>query len=223
MGELIYLDNHRKHRSRPAPDAAPAFFFDLACPESYLTAERIERTLGSIDWVPVAGDSVRGGPRSARELEAAREQARARACALRLPLVWPDNFPAAAPRALRAAARASELGHGARFALAAARLHFCGGYDLDDLETLADAAAAAGVPLDECLNAAGDADRDQALAATAEGLRGHGITELPVVRVGWRWFEGARGLAAAAALLHEHRVDDPPSLAPAAVIQLRRR
>ena len=48
MGELIYLDDRRKHRSRPAPDAAPAFFFDLACPESYLTAERIERTLGSV-------------------------------------------------------------------------------------------------------------------------------------------------------------------------------
>jgi 2-hydroxychromene-2-carboxylate isomerase len=232
MGELIYLDDRRKHRSRPAPDAAPAFFFDLACPESYLTAERIERTLGSVEWVPVAADVVRGGPRSPRELEAVRERAEARACALRLPLMWPDEFPAPSTRALRTAARASELGHGARFALAATRLHFCGGYDLDDLRTLTEAAAAAGVPLDEGLTAAGDDDRDLALAATADGLRGHGVTELPVIRVGRRWFQGGRGLAAAAAVLHEHRADGPslaapsldvPSLAPAAVIQLRRR
>jgi 2-hydroxychromene-2-carboxylate isomerase len=227
MGQLIYLDDRRKHRSRPAPDAAPAFFFDLSCPDSYLTAERVERTLGSVEWVPVAADLVRGGPRSARELEAVRARAEARACALRLPLVWPDEFPAPSARALRTAARASELGHGARFALAATRLHFCGGYDLDDLQTLTEAGAAAGLALDECLTAAGDADRDAALAATAEGLRGHGVTELPVIRVGRRWFQGGRGLAGAAALLREHQAELPPleapSLAPAAVIQLRRR
>jgi 2-hydroxychromene-2-carboxylate isomerase len=176
-----------------------------------------------VEWVPVAADLVRGAQRSPRELEAVRERAEAHACALRLPLVWPDEFPAPTARALRTAARASELGHGARFALAATRLHFCGGYDLDDLRTLTEAAAAAGMPLEECLTAAGDADRDLALAATADGLRGHGVTELPVIRVGRRWFEGARGLAAAAALLREHRAEDPPPLEPAAVIQLRRR
>lgn len=222
MGELIYLDEHRQHRSRPALDDAPAFFFDLACPESYLTAERVERTLGSIEWVPVSGDLVRGARRTDRELEAVRERAQARACALRLPLVWPDNFPAHAPRALRAAARACELGAGIRFSLAATRLHFCGGYDLDDLETLAEAAAAAGLPLKECLTAAGDEDRDQALAATATGLRGHGVSELPAIRVGRRWFEGGRGLAAAGALLREHRAEPSAPPAPAAVIRLRR-
>jgi 2-hydroxychromene-2-carboxylate isomerase len=75
--------------------------------------------------------------------------------------VWLDRFPADVPRALRAATFASEIGAGPRFALAASRLTFCGGFDLDDPETLVEAAAAAGVPLDPCLEAAGD----QALAA----------------------------------------------------------
>jgi len=43
------------------------------------------------------------------------------------------------------------------------RLAFCGGFDLDDPEVLAEAAAAAGVPLDDCLRAA----RDPALDAPA--------------------------------------------------------
>ena len=90
---------------------------------------------------------------SSRRCASAPRPAPAR-CAFR----WcgPSEFPARSTRALRAAARASELGAGARFALAATRLHFCGGFDLDDPETLAEAAAAAGVPLDECLAAAGD-------------------------------------------------------------------
>ena len=71
--------------------------------------------------------------------------------ALRLPLVWPDRLPRRARGRSRAAAYAAEIGAGARFALAASRLAFCGGFDLDDPETLAEAAAAAGIPLRACL------------------------------------------------------------------------
>ncbi len=44
-------------------------------------------------------------------------------------------------------AYASTIGCGAQFALAAMRLAFCGGFDLEDPEILAEAAAAAGIPL----------------------------------------------------------------------------
>ena len=215
MGQVIYLDQHRADRSRPTVDAHPAFFFGLACPLSYLTAERVERTLGEVEWIAVDGASLLG-ERGPAELDALRERAEIRARALRLPLVWPDRFPAESRCALRAAAYACELGAGAGFVLAASRLAFCGGFDLEDPEMLTEAAAAAGVPLDECLAAAGDTRRDQALTATAGGLRSRGITELPAIRIGGRWFESESGLPAARALLLEADPGYPlaPPLAP---------
>ncbi|HEY3725729.1 MAG TPA: DsbA family protein [Solirubrobacteraceae bacterium] len=214
MGDLIYLEDRRSGRSRPVTASSPSFFFDVGCPQSYLTAERIERVLGKVEWVPTGAEWLHA-ERSPRELEAMREQAHTRARALRLPLVWPERFPSRATCALRAASRACELGAGSSFVLAAMRLHFCGGFDLDDPETLAEAAAAGGLSLEECLETAGDADRDRGLRAVAEGLRDRGLHELPVIRVGRRWFEGERGLAAAAAALLSESSAHVRPLAPA--------
>ncbi len=199
MGELIYLDQRRAKSSGAVRATQATFFFDVACPLSYLTAERVERTLGDAEWVPVSSRAVRQDL-SEPDVAALRQQAQARAVALRLPLVWPDRFPADAPCALRAAARATELGAGPRFALAASRLAFCGGFDLEDPETLAEAAAAAGVPLDECLNAAGDVSRDQSMLATAARLRAQGIDLVPAIEIGGRMLEGESGLMAACAM-----------------------
>ena len=211
MGQVIYLSEHRSERSRSPVVTQPLFFFDVSCPLSYLTAERIERKLGEVEWVPVDGASLRAGaagPRASTEaLHAETEvhglRIRADSCAqaLRLPLVWPDRFPGAARCAQRASAFACEIGAGAAFALAASRLAFCGGFDLDDPETLAEAAAAAGVPLEECLSAAGETWRDEELEANAEMLRSRGISELPAIRIGDRWLEGEAGLLAAGALI----------------------
>jgi len=208
MGKVIYLDHRRAQRARPAVQAPPAFFFDVACPLSYLTAERIERTLGEVEWIAVDGESLRRPRQSARvrgpePVGQLRERADAHARALRLPLVWPEHFPRGARCAQRASAFACEIGAGAAFALAATRLAFCGGFDLDDPETLAEAAAAAGIPLDECLAAAGETWRDAELEAAADALRAQGIDELPAVRVGDRWFSGETGLLAAAGRLRE--------------------
>ena len=187
MGDLILLDQRREreaHRRGPTLSATrPTFFFDLACPLSYLAAERVERTLGDAQWVPVSVASLAeaGEGGVLPPLEELREQAELRARRLRLPLVWPERFPAQTPRALRAAVHAAELGAGAAFALAASRLAFCGGFDLDDPETLAEAAAAAGVPVDDCLAAAGDPARDQLLQATAGRLRSRGVRRLPAL------------------------------------------
>ena len=186
MGELIYLDEHRQHRSRPALDAAPAFFFDLACPFSYLAAERIERILGEAEWLPVpgaafaSGNTARRHPPTVDELRAAAER---RASGLRLPLIWPERYPAAVPGALRAAAYAVKVGAGDRFALAAARMAFCGGYDLNDPAVLTNVAAASGLAADACLAAAADASRDQGLHATATWLRACGVRRLPAIRL----------------------------------------
>jgi 2-hydroxychromene-2-carboxylate isomerase len=226
MGQVIYLSERRSERLPPPPDQPPAFFFDVSCPLSYLTAERVERRLGEVDWIPVDGASISCASRgesaepapapaagsadrahadateqSAHHAVRARADARARA--LRLPLVWPDRFPGQARCAQRAAAFACEIGAGAAFALAASRLAFCGGFDLEDPETLAEAAAAAGVPLDECLQAAGEAGRDEELEYAAGILRAQGVTELPAIRIGDRWFHGEAGLMKASALVSE--------------------
>ncbi|MGO9821192.1 MAG: DsbA family protein [Solirubrobacteraceae bacterium] len=188
----------------------PTFFFDVACPLSYLTAERIERTIGRADWVPVAAAALH----AELDFRSVRERAQAQADALRLPLVWPERFPGHAPCALRATVRAIELGAGPRFALAASRLAFCGGFDLEDPETLAEAAAAAGVPLDDCLQAAGDPSHDRRLHSVAARLRSSGIEELPAIELDGRLLAGEAGLLAVRAMRDRSTLHARP-LAPA--------
>jgi 2-hydroxychromene-2-carboxylate isomerase len=198
MGELISLADRLADRSRPSHSASPAFFYDVCCPFSYLAAERIERLLGEVEWVPVPARAVG----QAWQLpEGARAAAERRAAELRLPLVWPDRFPLHVPGLLRAASYAAGIGSGAQFALAAMRLAFCGGFDLEDPEILAEAAAAAGIPLDECFAAIGDPAHDAVLNATATGLGVRGVGRLPALRIGPRLIDGEYRLAEAAALL----------------------
>lgn len=216
MGELIALAERRQSRSLRMPGSRLAFYFDLCCPFSYLAAERIERTLGEVDWVPASGDVLHRGMRGQVEvgakraalkmagderLEELRLRAERRAAELRLPLVWPDRFPAPVPGALRAAQCAAQTGAGARFALAAARLAFCGGFDLEDPEVLAEAAAAAGMTLEDCLAAVGNPALDASLCGTARELAAQGVRELPAVRVDSRLFAGEQRLPEVAALL----------------------
>ena len=197
MDVVIELKDRLADRSRPSRGSRAAFFYDLACPISYLVAERIERTLGEVDWIPAPASDLHGAAGWAR-VETTRALAEREARATRLPLVWPDRFPADARYALRAAAYAADNGAGSSFALAAMRLAFCGGFDLDDPEILAVAASAAGLSIEACLAAARDPSRDHGLCATARGLHARGVRRLPAVRLGRRWFEGERLLDAVA-------------------------
>ena len=197
MGDLIHLSAYRAQRAVRAPDALPTFFFDVSDPLSYLMAEQVERTLGEVHWIAVDGTALSD---RAADQGGLREQAEARARALRLPLVWPDTYPASTPCALRAAAFACEIGAGPQFALAAGRLAFCGGFDLEDPEALTEAAAAAGVPLDSCLDATREGWRDDELAEMADVLRDHDISELPALAIGGCWFAGDAALQRAGAI-----------------------
>ncbi len=203
MGEVIELQDQLADRSRPRGGLGAAFFYDVACPFSYLVAERVERVLGEVEWVPAPAVGLDGGARWA-QFDATRALAEREALAARLPLVWPDSFPANTRHALRAASYAAENGAGAAFALAATRLAFCGGFDLEDPEILGIAAAAAGLSLDGCLLAAREPERDRALWATARGLHARGVGGLPALRLGRRFIEGERILVEGAALLGAH-------------------
>src|SRR3981081_1375743 len=66
MGQLIILAERLADRSRPARSEQPAFFFDVACPFSYLAAERVERILGDVEWIPAPAVGLDGGARWGR-------------------------------------------------------------------------------------------------------------------------------------------------------------
>jgi 2-hydroxychromene-2-carboxylate isomerase len=209
MGELISLAERRKtRRPRSARRSLPVrteFLYDLACPFTYLAAERVERAFDDIVWTASSGAALRRGSPVAEDgvLAGVRAAAEERAAALRLPLVWPEAWPADVPAAMRAASYAADHGRGGAFVIAAGRLAFCGGFDVDDPEILAEAAAAAGVCVEDCLRAAGDCRRDGGIEASARGLLAVGADRLPALRVGRSlfWGEGHVAKAATAARL----------------------
>ena len=211
MGEVIELDARRRRRGTERVRGRgevlrTEFLFDLACPFTYLAAERVERAFESIVWTPASGAaltrrSTADDPVAERRL---RRAAEARAVQLRMPLVWPERFPGEVPAAMRVAAYASDCGRGAAFTLAAGRLAYCGGFDLEDPETIAEAAAAAGLGLDACLRAARDESRDGALEAAGRRLLAAGADVLPALRVGRALFWGEQRVAEAAAAARMH-------------------
>lgn len=209
MGELISLDDRRRtHAAGPGREgdarrsrfARTTFSYDLALPQTYLAAERVDQLFAGVRWQPAYASVVWGGSPPVERLAADAEE---RAAALGAPFVWPEPFQQEVRPAMRVAALAGEMGRGAAFVLAAGRLAFCGGFDLGDPEVLAEAAAAAALPLDACLAAAGDVGRDEAMLEAGRRLREMGADELPALRVGRRLFTGEsrlpEAMAAAAA------------------------
>ena len=210
MGELVSLNDHRADRADraggPARAGAPratrsTFWFDLALPETYLAAERVDRNFTGVRWQPVAMESFYAGNPLADpdERAAAMRNAAERADFLAMPLVWPETFPPDARPIMRAATVACTLGRGGPFVLAAGRLAYCGGFDLAHPEVLAEAAAAAGVPLDLCMEAAGDEALDGPLEAEGRRLLSLGADRLPTLRVGRTLFPGEERLGDAIA------------------------
>jgi 2-hydroxychromene-2-carboxylate isomerase len=210
MGELISLAERRAARAEAhAPPTRPrvSFFFDLASPWTYLAAERVDRRFAEVRWQPAVGEALPG----ARDLAGQRLAVEERAAELQLPLVWPEAQLSAARSAMRVAALAADRGRAAEFVLAASRLAFCGGYDVDDPEILAEAAAAADLGLDECLRAAGELRRDGPMERAALRLLAQGADALPVLIVGRTLFCGEHRLSEAAAAFSGRRVAPPPA------------
>ncbi len=201
MGEVISLDQLRRTRT-PAPARAAdrvEYYYDLSCPFAYLAAERVERSFPDVVWRPACALALDRGklsdPLAVNRLRRAAEQ---RATQLRMPLVWPER-PAAGLAAMRVAHFAAAEGGAGPFVLAASRLAFCGGFDLDDPEVLAEAAAAAGLPVDASLRATRDRTRDPEMVEAGRLLAHHGADRLPAIRVGRLLFAGEERLAEAAA------------------------
>jgi 2-hydroxychromene-2-carboxylate isomerase len=177
MAEVIQLTRRRPERAAPeAPGTAPTtLYFDLASPHTYLVSERLERRVGTAVWRPATLPSPlpRGNEMTA--------EVQRRARALRMPLVWPERFPSRVPTAMRVATYANEQGCGPAFAIAAGRLAFCGGFDLEDPDILAEAAAAAGLDVEGALVAARDPRRDHQIGMAGRAVGHAGGTALPAL------------------------------------------
>ncbi|MGN6187684.1 MAG: DsbA family protein [Conexibacter sp.] len=181
MAEVIQLSQRRpdlsgRHVVPQAPDMSPAtLYFDLASPYTYLLAERIERRVGNATWRPAM---LRQPLPRGEEVVAAAQR---RALALRMPLVWPERFPSRVPSAMRVATYANEHGLGSRFAIAAGRLAFCGGFDLEDPDILAEAAAAAGLDVEGALLASREPRRDHQIDMAGRAVGHAGGSALPAL------------------------------------------
>ena len=202
MGDLIHLAERIADRSRPGGEVS-RFFFALDDPISYLTAERIERALGPIEWVPVLGPLSERDPAVSDEERdyMARERmliAEREANSLQLPLVEPYQFPMESRRAARAATFAADAGTGSHFALALLRLAFCGAYDINSVPVIEEAAAVAGLHPQDAVAAAADESYDLRLDATSRGLIARGVQSPPAICIHSVWFQGPTAMVAAA-------------------------
>lgn len=201
MGVVTSLDSYRRSAARRAPRprryaARPTFYFDLASPYTYLAAERADRMFAGLQWRPASADMLQCRMALGDLERAAVER---RAALLGMPVIWPLEMPRQAVGAMRVASLAAERGLGGAFVLAASRLQFCGGFGIDDPESLAEAAAAAGIELREMLRAAGDVSRDGPIEDAGRMLLAAGADRLPALRLGGRLFCGEHRLSEAVA------------------------
>jgi 2-hydroxychromene-2-carboxylate isomerase len=151
MGQVIQLATVRRRR------AGTVFAFDLASPWTYLAAGAVAEDFPDAGWVPA---------RSERDETHDRLRAERAARSLGVRFAWPAERPTG-DAANRAASLAAEHGRARQFALAAARLAWGWGQDLDDHALIAQAAGIAGLPLDATLEATFDLRRDTHLATAA--------------------------------------------------------
>jgi 2-hydroxychromene-2-carboxylate isomerase len=206
---------HGRTRGRDADEGWPcAFYFDLASPYAYLSAERISRLFADAglpqpEWRPILLGALferfdRGSWMLTEEREAGMREVERRAEAYGLqPLRWPDPCPASSLYAMRVATYAKGIGRTVSFALAAYRQAFAGGRDLTDPDNVAIAAAACELhPNAVARGASTDATKAALRAATDQAAEA-GVFGAPTVIVGDQVFWGddrlEEAVAAAAA------------------------
>ncbi len=214
----------------PAEDGsspAGAFYFDLASPLAYLTAERVLHELpGAAEWQPVQASEIPGAQASeipgaqASEIPgaqdaphragAAHELSRAeiarRALELGLqPLRWPEPFPFDSSLAMLVATYAKSIGRAVPFAQAAFRQAFAGGHSLQEPDFVLIAAAACEMHPTAVLRAAAMRSVAEQLKATTTAAVALGVREVPALAVGGRIFQGERALEQAAAHMRDER------------------
>jgi 2-hydroxychromene-2-carboxylate isomerase len=178
------------------------FFYDLASPDAYLTAERVHHVLGTVpEFVPVRIGSV-GGFRCAEEEMIFRADVERRAAGYGLMrLRWPAEFPADTEWAMLVATYAKQAGRVIAYSMAAFRQAFAAGRDLGDRDSVLIAAAAAEMHPAAVVKGTELKGTRARLAAATEAALAVGVRDVPALLVGDRVFHGDRELEHAARAL----------------------
>lgn len=186
------------------------FYYDLASPYAYLSAERISQVFEDAgaeppEWQPILlgglfkrfGRSSWGiGPE--REAGMAEVERRAQAYGLP-PLRWPDPWPGNSLTAMRAAVFAKELGRAVSFSLAAFRQAFAAGRDLTEPDNVFIAAASSELHPRSLQTAIARDAIKQRLRQATDDAGDRGVFGVPALVVGDEVFWGDDQLEAAAA------------------------
>jgi 2-hydroxychromene-2-carboxylate isomerase len=195
------------------PIASAVFYFDLASPLAYLSAERVLQAMPvATEWQPVLARELAGAEsfeafRCREEEEIFRLGVERRADELGLQaLRWPDPFPFDSSFAMRAATYAKSIGRIVPFAQAAFRQAFAGGRTLDSANNVLIAAAACEMHPSAVLKGAGLRSVGEQLSAATATAAALGVTDVPAVRAGECVFHGERELEQAAAHARQHPV-----------------
>jgi 2-hydroxychromene-2-carboxylate isomerase len=161
---------------------AVQFFFDFACPWSYLACARLRetamRTGAEISWRPVDLAALAGGsPGFAAQPERAAWQradlqAWARYCDL--PLSLPADWPRPATAALRGAVYAAAQGRASAYVPQVFRAWYGAGSDIDDVAVLAELARESGLEAAAFHAALSDTATLDTLRANAAELESRG-------------------------------------------------
>jgi 2-hydroxychromene-2-carboxylate isomerase len=192
--------------------APPSFYFGVMSPYSWFAAERIERVLPQARWRGVlAGVVFKENQRTSWGLTERREQGIAD-CELRAaehglgPIVWPEPWPTSdllagramafcAQREREATSTSAEPGVGEggllkAFALAAMRMAFLEGVDLQELDAVIEAGRRSKLDEHELHEALNDQQvKDELRAITGEAVAA-GVFGVPTVLVGEQLFWG---------------------------------
>ena len=115
-----------------------AFYFDLASPESYLSAERIMTLLPiAAEWIPIRSSALAEPSNLAEERQLVEQLADERSLQK---LRWPAPFDS--EQAMLAATYAKQIGRAVPFVLAAFRQAYAGGRELDNEDNIVIAGSA---------------------------------------------------------------------------------
>jgi 2-hydroxychromene-2-carboxylate isomerase len=180
----------------------PQFYFDLASPEAYLSAERILALMPvACEWVPVAMP-FEGGFRCAEEETIFRGEIERTAAARGLqPFRWPEPFPFDSAFAQRAATFAKGSGKTVAFGLAAFRQAYAGGRSLADPHNVMIAGAACEIHPRALVKGADLGSTARRLEDATALARERGVRSVPAVWTGTDVVHGDDALEDAAASL----------------------
>ena len=186
------------------PEIHPAFHFDLASPEAYLSAERILALMPvATEWIPVLARDL-PGPAPAIDREVI-----ARAVAERgmQGLRWPDPLPFDSELGMLAATYAKQIGRTVAFTLAAFRQAYAAGRPMSDPDNVVIAGSACEMHPGALLKGCELRSTRAALGAATALAAARGVRSVPAVWVPGdgrdapgRVFHGDAGLDLAAAL-----------------------